>query len=322
MRAIRLHEFGPAGNLRLDELPDPLPGAGQVRVAVGAAGVHKLDTTLRRGIRMGPAPLPQLPSVPGREVAGVVDALGPDVPPALLGRRVVVHLGPKGSGGYAEQVLAEADRLHAIPPGVRDEVAVAAIGTGRTALLVLDQARPTADDVVLVTAAAGGLGSIFVQVVKRAGATVIGLAGGPDKVARALALGADQAVDYTAPGWPGQVSAAPTLLLDGVGGEPGRAALELLAPGGRILIFGWSAGEPTELTTADLLARGLTAGAALGPAALGDPGRIRALEERSLAAVAAGHWTIPTTAFPLAQAAAAHEALEQRATTGKVVLIP
>jgi NADPH2:quinone reductase len=322
MRAIRLHEFGPAANLRLEDVPDPVPGAGQVRVAVAAAGVHLLDTTLRRGLRLGPVPLPELPAVPGREVAGVVDALGPDVDPGLLGRRVVVHLGPKGSGGYAERVLAAAGSLHEIPAELSDEVAVAAIGSGRTALAVLDQARVVPEDVVLVTAAAGGLGSVFVQAAKRAGATVVGLAGGADKVARVAALGADLAVDYTAAGWADQVTPVPTLLLDGVGGDAGRAGLELLGPGGRILIFGWSAGRPTELTTADLLGRSLTAGVALGPALLRGSGGIRRLEERSLAAVAAGHWTIPTTGFPLAEAARAHEALEGRRTTGKVVLVP
>jgi NADPH2:quinone reductase len=322
MRAIRLHAFGPATNLHLDELPDPVPGPGQVRVAVRAAGVHLLDTTLRRGIRMGPAPLPELPAVPGREVAGVVDAVGPDVDPGWLGRRAVVHLGPKGSGGYAEQVLAEAASLHPVPDHVSDEAAVAAIGSGRTAVLILDQARLEPEDVVLVTAAAGGLGSVFVQAAKRAGATVVGLAGGPEKVALVTALGADLAVDYTEPGWPDRIGPAPTVLLDGVGGRPGRAALESLAPGGRILIFGWSAGSPTELNTADLLARSLTAGVVLGPALLRRSGGIRGLEERSLAAIALGEWTIPTTAFPLADAAKAHEALEQRATTGKVVLIP
>jgi NADPH2:quinone reductase len=118
------------------------------------------------------------------------------------------------------------------------------------------------------------------------------------------------------------VKPVPTLLLDGVGGEPGRAGLELLGPGGRMLIFGWSAGRATELSTADLLGRSLTVGVALGPALLRGSGGIRRLEERSLAAVAAGHWTIPSTAFPLAEAARAHEALERRGTTGKVVLIP
>ena len=93
MRAIRLHEFGPASNLRYEEVEDPSPAAGQVRIAVAAAGVHLIDTTIRSGVPMGPLPLPELPAIPGREVAGVVDAVGPDADESWLGRRVVAHLG-------------------------------------------------------------------------------------------------------------------------------------------------------------------------------------------------------------------------------------
>ena len=154
MRAIRLHEFGPASNLRFEEAEDPSPAAGQVRIVVAAAGVHLIDTTIRSGVRMGPLPLPELPAIPGREVAGAVDAVGPGTEEAWLGRRVVAHLGA-ASAGYAELAVREVERLHALPDGVADEVAVAMIGTGRTAMAILDTARIEAGDVVLVTAAAG-----------------------------------------------------------------------------------------------------------------------------------------------------------------------
>src|SRR6478736_3988480 len=103
MRAIRLHEFGSADRLRLDEVPDLVPGPGEVRIAVEASGVHLLDTTLRRG-EPGPMPLPELPTIPGREVAGVVDRVGRAVDDSWLGRRVVAHLGLV-PGGYAEQAV-------------------------------------------------------------------------------------------------------------------------------------------------------------------------------------------------------------------------
>ena len=160
MRAIRLHQFGPAENLVLDEVADPEPGADQVRIAVGAAGVHVLDTFIRAGTTGGPFPLPDLPTVPGREVAGVVDEVGPGVDAAWVGRRVVAHLG-MASGGYAELALASVSALHEIPSGMDDEVAVTMIGTGRTAFGILEAAAITTDDVVLVTAAAGGLGSLL-----------------------------------------------------------------------------------------------------------------------------------------------------------------
>jgi NADPH2:quinone reductase len=173
MHAIRQHAFGPPSTLEYETVPDPSPGAGQVRIAVEAAGVHLLDTVIRRGESGGPFPLPDLPAIPGREVAGTVVATGPGVDPAWEGRRVVAHLG-QASRGYAESVVTDAARLHALPAGLDERVAVAMIGTGRTALGVLDVARPTAADVVLVTGAAGGLGALLVQGALRAGAQVIG----------------------------------------------------------------------------------------------------------------------------------------------------
>ena len=162
MHAIRQHDFGGPDTLVLEEVPDLDPGDGQVRIAVEAAGVHLVDTTIRSGESGGPFPLPDLPMTPGREVAGRVDRTGPGVDPAWSGRRVVAHLG-LASGGYAEQALAAVTALHALPDHVTAPAAVAMIGTGRTAMGILEVAGIAADDVVLVTAAAGGLGSLLVQ---------------------------------------------------------------------------------------------------------------------------------------------------------------
>jgi NADPH2:quinone reductase len=202
------------------------------------------------------------------------------------------------------------------------------IGTGRTAMGVLETADLVAKDVVLVTAAAGGLGTLFVQAAGQIGAEVVGLAGGPRKVEQVRRQGATAAVDYLEPGWPDRVRAAldgraPTVLLDGVGGEAGRAAFDLLGPGGRVVMFGWSSGSMLEITTADLAARALSATWALGPRIMQRPGGVRELETRALEEAAAGR-LVPLVGqtFPLAEAAAAHTALETRATTGKVVLVP
>jgi NADPH2:quinone reductase len=323
MHAVRLHEFGPPENLRYEQIADPRPGPGQVRIAVAVAGVHLIDTVIRSGRQMGPMPLPELPAVPGREVAGVVDALGDGVEERWLGRRVVAHLGP-ASGGYAEFALCPAASLHALPEGLAEDAAVAMIGTGRTALAILEVARIESDDVVLVTAAAGGLGSLLVQAARAAGATVIGAAGGADKVARVRELGATTAVDYTEPGWSDAVRAAHdvTVALDGVGGALGRAALELLAPGGRLIVYGLASGAPTELSIGDLFSRGLTVSAAIGPHIQRRPGGMRGLEEDALAAAAAGRLVPLLTRFELARAAEAHAAIEARATVGKTVLNP
>jgi NADPH2:quinone reductase len=325
MHAIRLHEFGPPGSLRYEEVEDPQPGPGQVRIAVAAAGVHLIDTTIRAGVQRGPMPLPDLPAIPGREVAGTVDALGSGVDEAWLGRRVVAHLGP-ASGGYAELAVRDVDAVHALPDGVAEEEAVAMIGTGRTTLGILEVAALTPGDVALITAAAGGIGSLLVQAVRAAGAVAVALAGGEAKVARVHELGATVAIDYTAHDWAEAVrealgDAQVTVAFDGVGGEVGRGALELLAPGGRLILFGWSSGEPTRLSASDLFARGLTASAAIGPRILNRPGGLRDLEEQALTALADGRLVPLVQRFALAEAAAAHAALEARETVGKAVLV-
>jgi NADPH2:quinone reductase len=320
MRAIVLHAFGPAENLRYEEVADPAPAPGEVRIAVAAAGVHLIDTTIRSGASGGMLPKPELPTIPGREVAGVVDAIGPGTDEAWLGRRVVAHLGP-ASGGYAELAVRDAGAVHALAADVADDAAVAMIGTGRTTMAILEIAQLTARDVVLITAAAGGIGSLLVQAARAAGATVVGAAGGPDKVERVRALGADVAVDYSVPGWSEEVGEV-TVALDGVGGDLGRQALELIGVGGRLVLFGYASGAVTQLSAGDLFSRGLTVSAAIGPRILQRPGGMRDLEERSLAALADGSLTPAMQRFPLAEAAAAHTALERRATTGKVVLVP
>jgi NADPH:quinone reductase len=326
MHAIRQHEFGPPETLIYEEVADPVPADGQVRISVEAAGVHLLDTTIRKGESGRPFPLPDLPMTPGREVAGRVDALGPGVDDHWLGRRVVAHLG-MASGGYAELAVAPVAALHELPDDLAAEAAVAMIGTGRTTMGILEVAQPTPDDVALVTAAAGGIGSLLVQAAHNIGAVVVGVAGGPDKVERARKLGADVGADYRAPAWPDAVREAldgrdVTLALDGVGGEIGRGALELLGPGGRIVMFGWSSGKPLELSTGDLYARGITASAAVGPRIMQRPGGMRDLETQALAEAAAGRLVSPVTRFPLADAAQAHGALEGRMTVGKTVLLP
>ncbi|WSA78207.1 zinc-binding dehydrogenase [Streptomyces sp. NBC_01799] len=333
MHAVRLHTFGPAENLTYERTDDPVPGPGQVRIAVAAAGVHLLDTALREGMT-GPFPAPaELPTVPGREVAGTVDMLGGSTDPGLLGNRVVAHLGT-APGGYAELAVTDADRLHRIPPGLDEAEAVAMIGTGRTTLGILQFTDLGPDSIALVPAAAGGIGTLLVQYAKNAGATVIGLTGGPAKTAAVRANGADLAVDYTLADWPRRVRAhldglghRATVVYDSVGGVTGRAAVDLLGKGGQHIVFGWSGeglhnGAPLTFTDEELTERGITSESVLGPAMMQRAGGLRVLEERALAEAAAGRLRPAVQRFPLAEAAAAHRALETRGTMGKVVLVP
>ena len=331
MQAIRLHAFGPAENLTHEKTEDPEPGPGQVRIAVAAAGVHLLDAALREGMQ-GPAPVPtSLPTIPGREVAGTVESLGEGVAALWLGRRVVAHLG-FAPGGYAELAVTDVDRLHEIPENLDFAQAVAMIGTGRTAMGIVQFTELGPDSVAVVPAAAGGIGTLLVQYARHAGATVIGLAGGPEKVALVRENGADLAVDYKDTTWPEQVRAhlgprTATVVFDGVGGDVARAAVGLLGPGGRHLVFGWSGegiqgGEPLVVDDKE---RGIATEQVLGPVMMrkaGGASPVRTLELRALAEAAAGRLTPAVTRFPLAEAAAAHRALETRGTIGKVVLEP
>ncbi|MFF7936988.1 NADPH2:quinone reductase [Streptomyces sp. SAI-126] len=326
MHAIRLHAFGPAENLTYEETEDPVPGPGQVRIAVRAAGVHLLDTALREG-HQGPLPRPtELPTVPGREVAGTVESLGEGVAGLWLGKRVVAHLG-FAPGGYAELAVTEVDRVHEIPENLDFAQAVAMIGTGRTAMGIVQFAELGPDSVVVVPAAAGGIGTLLVQYAKNAGATVVGLAGGPSKTARVQANGADLAVDYRDSAWPGKVRAflggrPATVVFDGVGGEVARESVGLLDGNGRHIVFGWS-GEGIH-DGGPYLVEGVSE-QVLGPVMArkaGGPDPIRTLELRALTEAAAGRLTPAVQRFPLAEAAAAHRALETRGTTGKVVLEP
>ena len=326
MKAIRQHAFGGPGELRLEDVPDPQPGEGQVRIRVESAGVHLLDTVIRKG-QAGPRVMPSLPMTPGREVAGVVERAGPGADSALLGRRVVADLG-LASGGYAELALADAGSLLDIPGSLDADQAVTMIGTGRTAMAILELAQPGPSDLVVVTAAVSGIGTLLVQAARNAGATVIGAAGGPDKTELAHQLGAAITADYLQPDWAQRARAElhdrdATLVFDGVGGDIGHTAMNLLGVGGRLVMFGSASGSLIPLTADDLYRLGITAAAAIGARILQRPGGLRDLETKAIQAAAQGQLRpVIGQRYPLADAAAAHTAIESRSTTGKTVLRP
>lgn len=325
MRAVVLHEFGPAENLTYETLPDPVAGPGQVRIAVRAAGVHHVETVMRRGEAgdMAP-PLPELPAVFGGEAAGVVDAVGPGVDPAWLGRAVVT---PRSEpGGYAELAVAELAQLHEVPDGLGFEAAVTMVMTGSTAMGLLDIAHITSDDVVLVTSAAGGIGRLVVQYATSVGAVVIGAAGGAEKAEAVRGLGADLAVDYNEPGWADLVrerldGREVSVVLDGVGGEKSAAAFGLIGRGGRYVVIGWSSQEGFEPDPGAVEERSITVTNALMQL-IERPEDGPEHERRALEAAAKGELVPAVQTFPLAEAARAHAAMERRETTGKVVLVP
>jgi NADPH2:quinone reductase len=327
MFAIRQHAFGGPDELRYELVDDPVPGPRQARIVMAASGVHLIDTSIRSGESGGPFPLPQLPMTPGREMVGTVDAVGEGVDAAWVGRRVAAHLG-QASGGYAEMAVTGVEALHRLPDHVAFTDAAAMVGTGRTTMAILEVAAITGDDVVLVTAAAGGIGSLVVQIARHRGATVVGLAGGPAKVHAVEQLGADAAFDYRDADWSDRVRAWAAdrpvdVALDGVGGAIGREVLDLVAPGGRLVMYGYASGELLPLSAGDLYRTGVTVSAAVGARIMRRPGGFHDLAEQALAELATG--TVRPLVHPpfrLADAAEAHRALAGRETTGKVVLVP
>lgn len=314
MRAVVLSEFGPAGNLVLSQVPDPVPGPGQVLIDVEVVNITFIETQLRAGRAPNPAMLPALPVIPGNGVGGVITAAGSGVPGGLVGQRVVSSTG--GSGGYAERAVADAASVVAVPSGLDLADAVALLADGRTALALMGAAQVAAGETVLVEAAAGGVGSLLVQLARAAGANVIGAAGGQAKLAVAASLGAVQVVDYTEPGWASQVGGV-DVVFDGVGGQVGLEAFGLLRPGGRFCAFGLASGSFTAVP-GDAAQRGVT----VIYGAQATPEQARSLTAAALAKAEAGQLRpLIGQRYPLAEAAAAHAVMETRATTGKTLLL-
>jgi NADPH2:quinone reductase len=225
-----------------------------------------------------------------------------------------------GSGGYAEQVAVAAEGLIAVPDTLTLADAVALLADGRTALSLMRAASVTSGEVVLVHAAAGGVGTLLVQLARNAGARVVAAAGGARKLELARDVGAELAVDYTRPRWTDEVRAAfegVDVVFDGVGGDVARDAFELLRPGGRYCAFGMASGTFAAVTDEGAERRGVTVvrGAPLSPADM------VALTRAALAEAAAGRLRpVIGQTFPLERAADAHEAIESRATVGKTLL--
>jgi len=319
VRAVVLSEFGPAGNLGPAELPDPVPGPGQVLIDVEIAGITFVETQIRAGRAPNPAMLPRLPAVLGNGVGGVVASVADGAGPDLVGRRVVAATG--GSGGYAERAAADATALIEVPAQLSLADAVALLADGRTAVALARTAGLRPGETVLVEAAAGGVGSLLVQLARGSGARVVAAAGGPRKLRVARELGADLVIDYADPGWAGRVraEAGPVdVVFDGVGGQVGGAAFGLLRDGGRFCAFGMASGSFTVFPEGQPERRGITVvrGAPVSPA------QMRELSAAALARAAAGTLRpLIGQTFPLERAADAHAAIAGRATVGKTLLL-
>jgi NADPH2:quinone reductase len=313
-----MREFGSPEVLEPAGVDAPGAGPGEVVIDVDFASVTFVETQVRAGKPPNPAMLPALPAILGNGVGGTVAEAGPGVDPSLTGRLVVASL--KGTGGYAQRARASVRQLIDVPQRLALRDAVALLADGRTALALVSRAKLREGDAVLVEAAAGGVGTLLVQLARNAGARVVAVASGEHKLAVARDLGADVTVDYTGGDWPRRVRDAVDhvdVAFDGVGGDIGLAAFGLLGPGGRFCPFGMASGRFAPVTPELAQAGQITVltGAALSADAL------TTLARAALAEAAAGRIRpVIGQELGLAQAAAAHAAIEARATIGKTLL--
>ncbi|MFI6297774.1 zinc-binding dehydrogenase [Nonomuraea sp. NPDC050790] len=319
MRAIHVREFGGPDVLTPVEVPDPVPGAGEMVVDLAVADVIYLDTLLRAGWGGDWFPR-EVPYVPGGGGAGVVSAVGDGVDPAWVGRRVVA----RSSTGYAERIVASAGEVVAMPDKLGFREAAAVLHDGVTALMLAGHGAIRKGEWVLVTAASGGAGSLLVQLARDAGARVAAAARGERKLDLAREQGAEVVVDYSEEGWQQRVRAATggaDLVFDGVGGELGLAAFEAAADGGRFISYGSSGGDFARIDPEVAERRRVRVHNALesGPP---PQDKVREMLAEALDRAAKGVMTPRIGAtFPLERAADAHTSLAERATVGKSLLL-
>ncbi len=315
MRAIQMTEFGGPEVLTLAELPKPEPGDGEVLIKVSRAGLNFADTHTRTNSYVRKA---TLPLVPGGEVAGVREDTG---------ERVVALT---GDGGYAEYAVAPRERVFPIPGGLDDGTALAIVIQGLTAWhLYRTAARVSDGESVVVHSAAGGVGSLAVQLGRPLGAgRTIATASSADKRALALELGADVAIDSAADGLQERLIEANDgrevdVVFDMAGGATFDASYAALAHFGRIVVCGIASQEPNEVRTGSLLRHSRSVVGFYLFHCLERPGMVADALADLFARAARGELrTVIGGTYPLDRAAQAHTDLRERRTTGKLLLDP
>jgi NADPH2:quinone reductase len=323
MRAIQVTETGGPEVLRLAELPDPEPGPGQLLVELAAAGVNYLDTYHRSGAY----PM-QLPFIPGSEGAGTVTAVGPDTSGVAVGDRVVWAT---SFGSYAEQAVVSAEQAVQVPQGVDSETAAGSLLQGMTAHYLTVSVHPVQPgDTVLVHAAAGGMGQLLTQLATARGGRVIGTVSTPEKERLAREAGAAEVIRYSeVDDVAGEVHRMTgddgvAAVYDGVGASTFDASLASLRPRGMLALYGAASGpvppvDPQRLNSAGSVF--LTRPKLADYVATRDELTWRAgevfdaIQDGSLRISIGGR-------YPLAEAGRAHQDLQSRRTTGKLLLLP
>ncbi len=324
MKTIRVSEFGDSGVLEHVEIERPSPGEGEILVEVKSAGVNYADTMRRRNQYLEETPLP---FVPGSEIAGTVAELGPGAEDVSEGDRVVTLL---GTGGYADYAVVSAQNLIPIPDKMDFDEAAAIPLQGLTAYHVLKTSGMLEEgESVVVHAAGGGVGTLAVQMAKLMDANpVIATASTQEKLDLAKELGADVLINYTEDDWPEQVREATggegaDVILEMVGGDFIQKNLECLATFGRVVVYGAASGERGSLVPMNLMYKNHTVAGFYLPQIMSRPELFGPSLKEMLGWISSGDLKLTVSArYPLEQASEAHEALEGRQTTGKIVLNP
>lgn len=323
MQAIMMTKTGGPEVLRVAEVTEPTAGSGELLVTVAAAGLNYIDTYHREGLY--PVPLPFIPGVEG---AGTVLEVGPEVEGFHRGDRVAWVL---ASGSYAPVVAIPADRAVVIPDSVDFDVAAAAMVQGLTAHYLAKDTFPLGPlDICLIHAGAGGVGLLLIQVAKRLGAEVYTTVGSPDKAALAAAAGADHVIEYDQVDFAEAVRSISgrerplDVVYDGVGAVTFDKGLTLLRPRGLMCLFGQASGPvpPVDLQVLNSNGSIYATRPSLGHYLLERP-EFLARTADVFDWITDGELDVRIGArFPLSEASEAHRALEGRATTGKVILVP
>lgn len=322
MRRVRYYEHGGPEVLRLEQVDDPTPEAGQVLIRSEAIGANFVDTKMRRGdgrIFQG-----TLPGKVSGDVVGSVERVGPDVDPALVGTRV----GALVYDAFADYAIADEDWLVPIPDGVDLGLASMLPMGAPVALGVLRLGRLAPGETVLVHAAAGGIGHLAVQLAKLLGAgTVLATASSPAKLEFAQEHGADVSIDYSQDDWAERVrEAAPDgvhLIADSIGGTVFDRGLDLLAPFGRQVSYGLASGDMPSVPVRELYGLKSVAGFSILGLRAADPDQTRQhITELTEYAASGRLRTSVHATFPLTEAASAHRLLENREQLGRVLVVP
>lgn len=324
MKAIQLTKFGGPEVLQMVELEVPVPKGHEVLIKINAVGVNYADTARREGKYVVKT---VLPFIPGAEIVGVVTAVGDQVTKVVPGTRVVTLI---ESGGYAEYALADERSVIPLPEQVSDQLAVSLPLQGLSAYHILKtMGRLEQGETVLIHAAAGGVGTIAVQLAKIFGAgKVIATASTEEKLDLARELGADVGINYTKDGWVEEVLAATNgkgvdVALEMAGGEIFQQTIKCLAPFGRLVVYGAASGEHASFYPNLLMRKNQSVIGFFLPQIMRKPELINQSMQELFTYLALGKLKLTVGGvFPLDDAANVHTLLQSRKTKGKLILQP